>query len=173
MKTPLQVIGDFGAPTDSFAQAVKFFNDNDCLTKEQYETGVTKIIGLDRKVEFPDIEQARIYFLYTVQETVRAFGGQTIPDMAEVWETVQQRAQKFCTTNTWAFAKKDVEPNVDANGNFKPKKGAKKDLALRVYSDNKDKDLTRKQWIELLVKEVGLTPAGASTYYANLKSGRM
>ena len=45
-------------------------------------------------------------------------------------------------------------------------------IAKKVYEDNKGKVTARKDWIALLVKEVGLTEAGASTYYANLKNGK-
>jgi hypothetical protein len=46
---------------------------------------------------------------------------------------------------------------------------SKQDVAQRVYVANRTKGLSRQEWIALLVKEVELTPAGASTYLSNLK----
>jgi hypothetical protein len=55
----------------------------------------------------------------------------------------------------------------------KAKKGAKKSQAIALWTSRSNEDLTRKQWIELLVSEVGMTAAGASTYYSALKKGTM
>ena len=48
------------------------------------------------------------------------------------------------------------------------KKGWKAIKAKELYLKHR-KEYSRKQFIELFVKEVDMTPAGASTYHANLK----
>ena len=42
-------------------------------------------------------------------------------------------------------------------------------MAEDVYLANHTKGFDRKQWIALLVAEVGLTEGGASTYLVNMK----
>ena len=72
----------------------------------------------------------------------------------------------------FAKAEDETPPKLNADGTVAPKKGDKKVIAKKLYEDNKGKINTRKEWIALLVKEVGLTEAGASTYYHNLKAGK-
>mgnify|MGYP001041392433 CR=1 FL=1 len=81
-------------------------------------------------------------------------------------------AKHFIDNNEWVFAKSEEEIKLNSDGSPAAKKGDKKVLAKAVYDENKDKNLSRKEWIELLVDRVELTPAGASTYYANLKKGK-
>ena len=55
---------------------------------------------------------------------------------------------------------------------IKPPTFAKKsDIATHIYLREKAKgDLVRKFIVQMFINEAGLTPAGAATYYANLKS---
>jgi len=88
-----------------------------------------------------------------------------------------KKAVEFIMANQFVFAKPEYdegEPKLDATGKPKPKKGKKKEMAIKCYNEKiKDKGLTRKEAIAILMEDVGMTPAGASTYYANLKKGTM
>lgn len=171
----LQTIQNYGIPTNSYIKAVQFVNDQGLLSQEEYQRRVGELLGQD--VTFTDEDQARLFYLYVVQETVRA------GDEADI-DTVKQEAERrvgdFNENMSWVFvtaednkSEEDKSSNkTDAQGNPKPRKGRKKELAKQVWNENKDKGLTRKQFIELLVEQVGLTKAGASTYYSNLKAGR-
>lgn len=46
-------------------------------------------------------------------------------------------------------------------------RGSKKELAMAIYNANKDEP--KSHVVELFVKQLGMTPAGASTYYYNCK----
>jgi len=176
MKAPLEVISAYGAPTDSYIAAVRHFSERDELTKEQYEEGYNAIIGTEEPVEFSTVFHAKYHFLYAVQETVRlSLSG--IPMMSDVAEIVEERVKRMEAEKPWAFKDynetPDGERKLDATGKPKPKKGAKKELAIQVYADEiHGKGLSRKDAIAIMMEKVGLTKAGASTYYANCKAGR-
>ena len=96
-------------------------------------------------------------------------------------ELAEKRAVSFVDSSPWIFAKPDVPyssvgpAKLDAVGNPKRRKGAKKELAIKCYKENKEladeNKWARKDWIKCLMEEVGLSEGGASTYYANLKNG--
>jgi hypothetical protein len=112
---------------------------------------------------------------YFVQNLVKAnIAGDTSRTPDDLWLKSIQDGIRFIAENPWVFAKTedDTPPKLNPDGSLAPKKGDKKVIAKKVYEDNKGKINTRKEWIALLVKEVGLTEAGASTYYANLKAGK-
>lgn len=52
------------------------------------------------------------------------------------------------------------------------KKGTgKKPRAIKIIVKALEKDVSRKDTLNKLVRQLDLTPAGASTYYANVKNG--
>lgn len=180
MKAPLEVIADLGIPTDNYIAAAMSVNDLS-FEKSLFESYIAEIIGMPQAPVFENDKATRIYFGYTVQETVRAFSTGNVPDMEDVWDTVVARASNFIEENTWSVKEyrdelnEDGTAKLDAAGNPKQRKGAKKEQAIKVWNDNADKQdtLSRKEWIALLCEEVGLSTAGASTYYANLKKGKL
>jgi len=110
---------------------------------------------------------------YFIQNIVKQYvNGETKFDIDLLYVKSVDEAKKYIVNNPWVWAvAEDAPPKLNEDGSPAMKKGDKKLLAKEVYEANKGKEMTRKQWIELLVAEVGLTPAGASTYYANLKKG--
>lgn len=91
-------------------------------------------------------------------------------------DTSFAKAKTFIENHQYVFAvaDEDEEPKLDAIGNVKPKKGAKKELARKVYDEKiRNKDVSRKDAIAILMNDVGMSAGGASTYYANLKKGTM
>jgi hypothetical protein len=110
---------------------------------------------------------------YAIQETIENNGN------AE-WLVVMNKMNKLIAHSPWsvkdyeAFThESDAPAKLDAVGVPKRKKGAKKQLAIEVYNREKGTERTRGEWIELLMGEVGLSKAGASTYFAGLKKGTM
>lgn len=112
---------------------------------------------------------------YLIQNLIKAnIAGDVNINVDDLWLKSIQDGIRYINENPWVFAKPedDTPPKLLPDGSLAPKKGDKKITAKRVYEENKGKINTRKEWIALLVKEVGLTEAGASTYYANLKAGK-
>lgn len=189
LKSPLRVITDLGIPTDSIIHAVQHIQSQDethhynifgPYSQQQYEEMITEIMGLDVTPSYDSWKIARVYFGYTVQETLCAFNTGDRPDIDELWKTINSRAEYFMKDQPWAVKEYvtenlDEEQKLDASGNPKQKKGAKKEAAKKIWNNNPDKQqsMTRKEWIALLCEEVGLSPAAASTYYANLKNGKV
>lgn len=179
--TPLQTIASYGLPTDSYIAAIQLANNEDLplsLTKDQYEQGVADIVGLTSAPSVDTDKEARVLFLYTVQETIRAFNDAAgaIPDMEGVWTDIQKRAKVFQKNHPWVF--KDYaaekyenetgEVKLDSVGKPKQRKGAKKAQAEALYQKiNGTTD--RAGIIAALMKDVGMTKAGATTYFHNCK----
>ena len=103
MKSPLQIIEELGAPTHSYIKAVQFFTDYDgpVYSKEEFEQNIADIIGSEEVPSFSNQKESRLFFMYAVQETVRAFLGPDIPDMDQVWDTAVTRARNFIAENPW------------------------------------------------------------------------
>jgi hypothetical protein len=123
-------------------------------------TGADSIPATDDEVKFA--------FRYLVADIVV---GQPV-DIALA--SALPKATKFIAARPWVLAKPDytTEPSgTDALGQPKRKKGAKKDAALAFWKANQSKYSSRKDWIEALADNIGLTKAAASTYHHNLKKG--
>lgn len=61
-----------------------------------------------------------------------------------------------------------VDENHIRQQQGRTKVGSKMDRAVELFY--KHPDHSRKQMIQLFVEEIGMTPAGASTYYQSIKS---
>lgn len=118
---------------------------------------------------------AKYVMRYMIQNIIKNYKEVVVENIETTYLKSINQAQRYIDTNPWVFSTGEDEnapPKLDANGNIAPKKGDKKIIAKKVYEEQiKDKVITRKEAIALLVKEVGLTPAGASTYYSNLRNG--
>jgi len=161
-----------GIPTRSAAAAIQYMRDNGWFEKpiEDYKYLIADLGGADFPTD--DEREANYTFRYLVQEAINdpELKGKDLVGLA------YDKAITFIKNNQYVFAKKedDAPPKLDAAGKPKAKKGAKKERAIQVYNEKiKDKITSRKEAIEILVAEAGLTKGGASTYYANLKAGRM
>jgi len=143
---------------------IGLLNDSDYIDRIEAISG--------SKVAFDDSNMYRITYSYLVTEIIKLSDNSDVLDVKNILLMAKAKALTLITDNPWMFAVVEGEQKLDSAGNIKPKKGAKKDMAKKVYNDLiKDKVTARKDAIAILVKEVGLTPAGASTYYANLKKG--
>lgn len=111
-------------------------------------------------------------------------------DEVEVLSTARSRAMRLLTSpqHAWMFAKPessasgqpteqvavsadvDVKVAVKADGSIK--KGGKEVLAIALYEKhvkNAETPLTNQQFIAVLMKELGMSKAGATTYNYNMK----
>lgn len=156
------------------------------LTDQDYFAAVTKLTGVDldtvtklMQTEHPGakVRGAKYLFDKLVEVYTRAYvESEVLPDHHQVLTNAAVQVIQYLTNPNyqyhWATGEdENVPPKLDANGNVQPAKGDKKVLAKKLWNENQGKITTRKGWIELLCKEVGMTPAGASTYYHNLKTG--
>lgn len=171
--TPIEKLALIGIPTRSAAAAIQHMRDGGWMEKttEDYRYLIADVTSSEPPTE--DENELNYTFRYVVQEALqnREMRGKELVALA------YEKAKAFLAANAYVLAKPeaDATPKLDAAGNVKPKKGAKKEMALRVYNEQiKDVDgMTRKRAIEILMEEVGMTAGGASTYYANLKKGTL
>lgn len=166
-----------GVPTDSVIRGAQHVNDLQ-LSADQAKKLIIDMTG-EHVGAGNHIMRLPLVYGYLVQNVLKAHVAQQSAQMLDLLVKAKTQADALLEEQTWMFladedARADIEnadPEVVKAG--KAKKGARKVLGLRVYSEKIDgKDLTRKEAIAILVEEVGLTPAGASTYYANFKSGK-
>lgn len=162
VETALSSISSQGFSTTS-RKAIQQISEKD-LSGNEYRNAIRDAISTE--VIDPtglDDTTAEYFYKYLVQELV-----QGEDDIEVAIETAREKANEMAervTTGDLQYV------NAGKNGQSKsekPKKTKKKDLAEQIYQDNKD-DLTRKQMIDMFVSEVGMTKAGASTYYHNCK----
>jgi hypothetical protein len=144
------------------------------LTKMNLNDAVNHIVNLTgRDAPSDDARELDYTIRYLVGEAIATPTG----DAKDLLAIAYQKATRFISSHQFVFAVGEDEnatPKLDAAGKPKQKKGAKKENARRVYDEKiRNTDTTRKEAIAILVEEVGLTPAGASTYYAQLKKGTM
>ena len=165
-----------GVPTDSVIRAAQHVNDL-LLNSPQAADKIKALTGED--VEGEHVMRVPLVYGYLVQNLIKAHVAKQAAKLVDLLAQSKTQADALIEQSSWLFiadeeARQDIEnadPEVVKAG--KAKKGARKVLALKVYNDKiDDEELTRKEAIAILCEEVGLSPAGASTYYANFKSGK-
>lgn len=143
---------------------------------------VDDLLGV--KAEFADGQEALLTVQYIVDEALKAEG--TVEDGEVALQAALRRAEAFRAKegNKWIFAKKadtvdtsnqeqvsdmtEVKVAVKADGSIK--KGGRQVLAAALYEKYvvlPEVKPTNAWFKELLVKELGMTSAGASTYAYN------
>jgi hypothetical protein len=161
----LQYLTDMNIDTSNRIRAVQ---DAGALEFDAntYRKVMGELTGLEINVAD---DTARTAFMYTVQFAVE---GQPI-DIA--YQAAVPKAEDYVAKHPWINAKPDYEyeptSRVDALGAPKQKKGAKKEAAIAYWNAHQEDHTTRKEWIEALMENVGLTSGAASTYHHNLKKG--
>ena len=166
----IQTIQDQGVPVHSTIAAAQHLGLNGIgqMTDSKY-IGLIKEIT-DESIVLEDSDLYRMTYAYLCTEAISRSNNTDQLNAVELLTIAKEKAILLKKNHKWMFAKSDTPVKLDENGNAKPKKGAKKILAMEVYAEHiKDKVTVRKDAIAILVDKVGLTPAGASTYYANLK----
>lgn len=119
---------------------------------------------LDREAEY--------IYLYLIQETLTTYFNnkdQQI-NMGIMYNIAERKAIDYIEANPHLFVESEAT-TIDSSGKAKPKRGSKKDKTCKLWAERQDDNLSRQEWIKLLMEEVELTKGGASTYYAKLKKG--
>lgn len=145
---------------------------------------IAKLIGAN--VEFTDTNEAYITTQAIVETAIKAGG--TVDSADELLAAAQLRCKSFMAnpSNSWMFAKPaqaadnstqvavaagiDVTVAVKADG--KIKKGGKEVLAMALYKLHVTDSATpvdNQGFIAILMKELGMSKAGATTYNYNMK----
>lgn len=166
---PIQVLQAHEIPTDSGrVRAVQAAAKLD-YDANAYRVVIQDLCGITLQGEVDD-DHAKHVFMYLVQDVMDK-KNTSLPFALE-------RANQFIKDRPWVLAKPEPtssyvpKSTVDALGNPKQKKGAKKAKAIAFWNASQDKYTTRKQWIAALMENVGLTSGAASTYHHNLKTGK-
>lgn len=144
---------------------------------------IKDIIGLEPK--YDDATRARLVAQKVGEEVFKA--NHRIADEEELLKTCEDYVTKFMTNpkNAFMFAKdtptsiavEKVEvvkgmTKVEVKSNGKIKKGGKQVLAAELYKKHvldAKKAATNQEFITILVKELGMSRAGATTYAYNCK----
>jgi hypothetical protein len=169
MLSAIHVIERIGISTDSALRA--FFKAKDMqLSPTKALEFIQEITGND-EVRLSG-EQATYTFYYVIQNAVRAKMNQSVVEGDDLLYPAIDQANKLLerlTTGDLQFVRATLDevPKVDSVGNPKKKKGAKQELAASLYVKYQDKP--RKEIIQLFIDEIGMSKAGATTYFYNMK----
>jgi len=168
----LEKLALIGIPTRTAPAAIQYMRDHRWFEKtdDEYKDLIIELAMDDVPTE--DSRELNYTFRYLVTMAIEHPGHTGKATLALAYE----KAKTFIANHQYVFATpdEDDEPKLDAIGNVKPKKGAKKELARKVYDEKiRNKDVSRKDAIAILMEDVGMSAGGASTYYANLKKGTM
>lgn len=118
------------------------------------------------------------FVAYVVQEAVRNHILKEPTDPATVIAAAKAMTEKYFIKNPWSQPKVIVRPEGVGEDFIPDRKHraprgsgmSKKDRSVALYKQHAGKP--RKELIDIFVKELGLTPPGASTYVHNCKSGQ-
>jgi len=165
----LNVLKDLGIDVYSLPKAiesVEFLEYSDLRFKEV----IAQMLDIDvSKVDILD-KEAKPTFKYLI---VDVFGSDT-PTL----ESANARAKKFLIRYPFALVNthhadehsSNIAPAKPHNG--KPRKGYKKEMAIKLWRDNQENYSTRREWIDFFCANIeNLSESVASTYHHNLNKG--
>lgn len=115
-----------------------------------------------------DMHEAKLMYQYLIQDGLR-LKKQGVETVETNWilDNAQRKAVAFMTKHPFVFATgEDVK--VNASGEVKQKKGWKLVRAVELMKSNPNMD--RKEMIQLFMKELDMTQAGATTYFHHTKT---
>lgn len=173
----LEILQNVGFPgINSFTRAVQNLRlqYGELRNIAQYEQLVKEVTDIDRK--FNDIFTARYTFLFLMQDIIRStLAGTGVPEseMLALLSQAEIKAKDFLFANPWSRMTDEVgvpapEGSTVRGTKTKARTGeTKAERAKVLYGENREK--TRKELIELFMKELGMSKAGASTYVYNMQ----
>ena len=143
---------------------------------------VQAILGIEPTIETP--EQARLIAMKVGESAFKV--NHNIAEPADLLKSCQDYVSLFLANpaNKWMFAVdsqvpeytakvvKGIDVAVPVKDNGKIKKGGKQILAAELYKKyvlEAKKPATNQEFIMILVKELGMSKAGATTYAYNCK----
>lgn len=187
------------SPNQAVVSARELMSDNDTLVAGAGVKLITKMLGLTldynafideaSTVKEQNLIDYELVVTQAVAETIVRNVGVPLDEL-DVLVKAKERALKFVTnpSTQYYFAKADptasgqpttdvafaasvdVKVAVKADGSIK--KGGKEVLAIALYEKhvkNAETPLTNQEFIAVLVKELGMSKAGATTYNYNMK----
>ena len=169
----IKSVQDMGIPIASSVKAVQYITADHYVAREQstYDSWIADLVG--RPIETKSFKHAQLMFGYLVTTAIEH---PAIATEAAI-KIASDKVEAFLTMHPW-LANVGIATEVeDENGNVtvisrKPRTGtSKRDQSIALYNTVKDKNMTRKDLIELFVNKLELTPGGASTYVHNCRSG--
>ena len=181
---PITVLQHHGYRTDwGWLSTTRRFMDDTKgqWTKRNYESFITEL--LSEELTFDSDEQAYYITTYFVQELMRAHSAapDVILNVEGIFILANELAGKYINRMDHGDLKfmrarpesdesfdETAPVTVDDRGNRKRKKGAKKQMAAELYQAER-KNLTRGQMIARFMDEIGMSKAGATTYFHNNK----
>ncbi len=172
MHNIMDMIEVYDLPQTSVIGAIQAFNERARAGKYEYGPVLRSLLGIDcQELDNPD--HARIQVGYVIQLAITANNAGENLDMNKLYVEATAKAHDFVEEMGWAFAKKEEEVKLDADGRPKPKKGSKGERSYEVYCEMVD-TATRKEIIEAFQDEevMGMVPhtkSGATTYFYNMK----
>ena len=184
---PIDLISSWGIPVTNAVSAISAVNNHDvdtgrpstkALDEEAMLERIRMLTNNEQIDKFDSPKHTKIIYGYVIQESVKRFSSDDpLPSKSqldEMFSAATEKASALIAKSPWTvkeYVSESSRPTgVDAAGNPKQKSGAKKEQAIALYEANKHLDLTRAEWVTKLMDDVGLTKAGASTYYSNLKN---
>ena len=162
---PIDQIKEYGIPVRSYCAAIWYLNERPDLIKCEYERLICELTGIQRT--YVDHREARYSFLYLIQETLRKWESTDKFDMGEMLIYAEKCAQTLFVEQAYHWAEPDEEVKTDSSGKPKRKKGAKQIDALRIYNENVEDG--KQAIVDMLMSELDMSKAGATTYYYNMK----
>ena len=178
----IPLLAEYKIPTKSVGDAVRFItktfaNHYNTKNKIGFEDMVEKLTGQVYKAKHA--KEAEMMFGYVVQVAVSIHVAGFIATGPQVLMEAEQKVAAYFAKNPWAEAASETAPievidgvitpasTAQSTGRGKRSGPSKKDQCIALFNKDGNKDKARKELIEIFVKELGLTPAGASTYVHN------
>lgn len=170
-------IQTFGAPVGSYVAAGSYMNQN-LLQLTDAKALIQTLTNKSCSERGKDPRFVPFVASYVVMLTVKAHLMDQSLRMFDILTEAKAKSEKFLVEMAWSFVEDDSKAEIE---NAAPelvragraKKGARKVYGAKVFAKKiKGKDLTRKEAIAILMEDVGLSQAGASTYYANFQPGK-
>lgn len=178
MKTPLQLIAEFGCPTDSAIFAIKHLSEREDLTYDQYKKGIQDIIGLPETPDIGSYFEAKVLFRYVIQDTINSYNAGLIPIMDDIFSIAIDKTEQYIESNPWSVTAFNIAHGLAERDEIDPEtgelvptkqKGAKKEVTEQIFKKMKSNGNSRQDIIEAFITETGMSRAGATTYFHALK----
>jgi len=153
----IRVLQEWSVPTNSFLSAIMFVKT---FPNSKIEHFVTRINQLtDSQYTTEDLTEARMTFLYLVQELVKKQNSEF--SLTDIFDSAKKLAKIIMVENSWMFVKADSEEEVIQQMSNIEKA---EDLVKQNLS------LSSKEMINLLVEKLDVKRNTASQYYYTLKT---
>ena len=182
MTTIIDSIKEWGIPITSHFEAQRNMQKNLVdYSQRQYENLIQEMTDVEFKAS--SLKEAELVANYLVIDSVKDHNNNISHLPSEALELAKKKANDFLAKNGWIVATSETTPSVPvadpvtgevtnpAPAGKKRSGPSKKDQCVELYNKGDNKTKTRKELIEIFVKELGLTPAGASTYVHNCQKG--